>query len=331
MPIYGIVLAAGKGTRMKSDLPKVLHKLLGKPLIAYVIDLLKDVGISSIYLVLGHKAEKVKQHLNSYDNLFYVIQKEQLGTAHAVFCCKDNLEGISGHCLIMCGDTPLFTKETISLFLKKHLENELVVSILSSIISNPTGYGRILRDENGNLIGIREEKDATASEKQINEINTGCYIINLKYLFSLLDDIDCNNVQGEYYLTDIVASAIKRKLKVDAFPIANEIEAVGINSRQQLAFAESVLLKRLRENFMANGVTFSMPSTTYVEPSVSIGNDVFIGPHSILKGKVVIKDKAYISGLCYLEDSVVDKKEIIKPGSIIINGKRKEYYFNGQS
>ncbi len=316
--LYAIVLAAGKGTRMKSGLPKVLHPLLGKPLVGHVIDLLNEVNISSIYLVLGHGADKVKKEL-CYDNLTFVLQAEQLGTAHAVLCCKRYIDGVDGDCLIMCGDTPLFTKNTISLFIKEHFRNNSDLSILSSFLSDPTGYGRILRDKDRKLIGIKEEKDASDVEKKINEINTGCYIVNLRYLFNLLDEIDCNNAQGEYYLTDIVAKALKKNLKVKAFPLADEVEAIGVNSRKQLAFAESVLLERLRNIFMDRGVTFSIPSTTYLEPTVTIGQDVFIGPQCILKGNTVIRDRATIMGLCYIEDAVINEGEIVRPGTVKIN------------
>ncbi len=317
--LASIILAAGKGTRMKSRLPKVLHPLLGKPLLAHVIDLLKSMSVEQIVVVVGHGAELVRRTFNQ--EFEFVYQQEQLGTGHAVACAKDALLERKHSVLIICGDTPLFQKTTLESFIDAHHQSHNVVSILSSHFENPFGYGRIVRDGSGNFSRIVEEKDATEEEKTITEVNTGTYMVEVRFLFELVTQLECNNAQGEYYLTDIVGLAASKGLKVGAYPFAEEEEALGVNSRAQLARAESVLLHRKRAELMDFGVTLSMPETIYIEPCVEVGQDCQIGPFCVLKGKTVLGEGVKLDAHCYIEDSVISSRAYISAFSKVINGK----------
>ncbi len=317
--LVSIILAAGKGTRMKSRLPKVLHPLLGKPLLAHVIDLLKSVSVEQIVVVIGHGADKVRRFFN--DDVEFVYQEQQLGTGHAVACARDALAGVKQSVLIICGDTPLFQQVTLKSFIDAHHKSNNIVSILSSHFANPFGYGRIVRDGLGNFSRIVEEKDATEEEKAIKEVNTGTYMVEAQFLFELVSQLECNNAQGEYYLTDIVGLAASNGLKVGAFPLAKEEEALGVNSRAQLARAEAVLLRRKRGELMDSGVTLSMPETIYVEPDVEAGPDCQIGPFCILKGKTVLGEGVKLDSHCYIKDSVIKPRVYISAFSKVVDGK----------
>ncbi len=319
--IAAVVLAAGKGTRMKSSTPKVLHHLLGKPMLGHVIDLLNEAGVSSAVVVVGHGAEDVSGYLATIDekiDIRTVLQEEQLGTGHAVDCCRKFFEEWQGHILIICGDTPLFRADTIKKFMASHARASNSVSVLSCILNDPEGYGRIIRDESeGRFTGIVEEKDATAQQKTIREVNSGTYMVSSEFLFSALKNIDNSNAQGEYYLTDIVALAVAMGLQVNAYPFATEEEALGINSRYQLSVAEGVMLSRLRKYWMDRGVTFQNASTTYIEKGVSLSNDVIIEPNVVMRGNTVVGSGARIGAFSLLEEAVIADGEQIPPRSYL--------------
>ena len=320
--IIGIILAAGKGTRMRSKTPKVLHELLGRPLIEYPIRLLNDCGAGDIIVVIGHGASKVLSALKEF-NVLTVIQGEQLGTGHAVMCARDLLVDRKGHCLIICGDMPLFKRESIGAFIEFHQKGKNSLSILSTMVSNPYGYGRIIRSDSGEVLGIVEEKDASFSQRSINEINTGTYLVENSTLLGCLESISNENVQGEYYLTDIVKIARARGESVGAFLLEDSSESQGVNSRQDLARAERILLERLRNALMSSGVTMVMPETIYVEYEVVVENDVVIGPFCVLKGKSCIKTGARIGAHTYIEDSVIGEGEVVPPFSKYIGRSRE--------
>ncbi len=315
-PLVGVVLAAGKGTRMKSTLPKVLHPLLGRPMLSYVLDLLTNLDVARKVVVVGHKAESVKKEFDD-SQVDFVLQAEQLGTGHAVKQTQDVLSDVKADILIICGDTPVFTLETLKKFVSEHRKNRSRLSILSSFFENPRGYGRIVRNSSQEFLmdKIVEERDATFEERQIKEINTGTYLVDAEMLFKLLDKLDDNNDQGEYYLTDIVSHAVAQGELVYAFPFASEEEALGVNSRADLSKAESILLKRLRLHWMAQGVTFEMANTTYLEPTVKLGKDVVVRPHVVMKGDVEVGDNAVIGSFSYLRDVSVEEGANIAPFS----------------
>ncbi len=311
-----LVLAAGKGTRMRSSVPKVLHPLLGRPLLGHVLGLLRASGIDRIVVVVGHGADRVMETFRGA-GLDFVIQEQQLGTGHAVACAEKEVGPGDSDILIICGDTPLIREETLKEFIRRHQESGNRLSILSSNFPNPTGYGRIVRDHNGVFKRIVEEKDALETEKRITEINTGTYLVDRKVLFTLVKELSSDNAQGEYYLTDIVELAVNEGLKVDAFCLASEEEALGVNSRYQLAVAEKVLLNRKRKALMDSGVTISMPDTVYVEPEVRVEPDSFIGPGTILKGKSTVGAGAFIAGHCYIEDAQIPAGKTLEPFTIL--------------
>ncbi len=241
--IKAVILAAGKGTRMKSDLPKVIHEALEKPMVEYSIDAAKGAGATDIYLVVGHKAELVKEVVG--DAVTYVEQTEQLGTGHAVKCALDFI-GEEGDTLVLCGDTPLITGKTLKELVDKHKEMNNTITVLSTIVDEPTGYGRIVRNHNGEFLKIVEQKDGTEEELAVREINSGMYLFNSKALSMSLGMLNNNNSQGEYYLTDTLEIVKNEGLgKVNAYVIQDADEIKGVNSPEQLAEAEDILRNRV--------------------------------------------------------------------------------------
>ena len=285
MKTKALVLAAGQGTRMKSNGSKVLHKVFGKSIVEYPILAAKHIGVEEICLIVGHKAEDVKAALG--ESVSYVLQKEQLGTGHAVMQASDFIAD-ADEVMILCGDTPLITAETLKKMLDFHREKENSVTVLSTFMEDPTGYGRIVRSESGNMLKIVEQKDASEEEKRINEINGGIYTFDGKLLQYALSKLTNNNAQGEYYLTDTIEILLAEGHKVDAIAIEESDDIAGVNSRIQLAGVTQVMKERINEKHMANGVTLIDPSNTYIEPDVVIGKDTIIEPGCMLQGKTTI-------------------------------------------
>lgn len=239
--IRAVVLAAGKGTRMKSELPKVATVLNGKALINHVLDNLISSGISNITVVVGYKKEQVMQLCSNYKNVNFVEQTEQLGTGHALLCCEDSLKNFTGNLLVACGDVPLITPQTFKLLADYHISKDHAVTVLSSEAENPKGYGRIIRNNSDELLAIVEEKDASDSEKLVTEINTGTYVFNSPSVFSDLKSVNKENAQGEYYLPDLVKIANNKNLKTGALKLTNPLESTGINSQDDLAYSENLI------------------------------------------------------------------------------------------
>ena len=291
MKTKALILAAGQGTRMKSHSSKVLHKVFGKSLVEYPILAAREVGVEEVCLIVGHKAEDVKEALG--DRVSYVLQKEQLGTGHAVMQAMEFIES-ADEVLILCGDTPLVTGDTLKGMLEFHHANKNAITVLSALIEDPTGYGRIVRDGNGNLVKIVEQKDATEEEKTINEINGGMYAFDAKLLKYALSKLTNNNVQNEYYLTDTIEILLKEGHRVDAIATQQADDIAGVNSRVQLAAVTEVMKKRVNEKHMSNGVTIIDPINTYIEPDVVIGKDTIIEPGCMLQGKTVIGENCLI-------------------------------------
>jgi len=236
-----LILAAGKGTRMGSDLAKVLHQIHERPLLDYVIDVARAAGSEEIVVIVGHQADLVRETFADR-RLIFVEQREQLGTGHAVLQAREAFAGYDGDVLILCGDVPLLKSATIQSLVDNHLAEKAVVSVLTTIPPPPHAYGRIVKDQNGNVLKIVEHKDATDVERQIGEINTGIYCVDTKFLFDALGKVTNNNQQKEYYLTDIVEIAVREGRKVKSFIAADYVEVMGINTLEELARAEKHLL-----------------------------------------------------------------------------------------
>ncbi len=290
--LRAVILAAGKGTRMRSKLPKVLHKVGGKPMLQHVLDAADAAGAAEKIVIVGHGAELVESMVGEQGKI--VLQAEQLGTGHAVMQTKEALAGFTGTAMILCGDTPLLDGEELKKFYEAHLQSGAAATVLTAFMDNPFGYGRIVRDADGNVQGIVEEKDADAQQKLIKEINTGVYCLECPLMFDVLATLTCDNAQGEYYLTDVLTKLNEAGKKVGGVVTADSDMVMGINSRRQLAEAESVMRVRILNKLMDEGVTVMDPSSTFIEGSVKIGRDTVIYPFTWLEGSTVIGEDCEI-------------------------------------
>ncbi len=242
-PTVAVILAAGKGVRMKSDLPKVLHRLGGKPMVEYVIETARQVGAERVILVVGHRWEQSQNSLKHL-KVEFVLQREQLGTGHAVLQTKELLSDFEGDVLILCGDVPLLRADTLKMLLKEHREKKAAATVLTAIFEDPSGYGRIIRDPNGMVQKIVEEMDASTDEKKVREINTGTFCFDRTSLFSVLERVTNDNKQGEYYLTDTLKLLLDKQMPIGAVKALHSSETMGINSTEELQKAEVILLAR---------------------------------------------------------------------------------------
>jgi bifunctional UDP-N-acetylglucosamine pyrophosphorylase/glucosamine-1-phosphate N-acetyltransferase len=301
---------------MKSALPKVLHTVLGRPMLHRVLDVVMDVGVEMPVVVTGHGGDAVVSSLSGVA-CRAVTQEKQLGTAHAVRCAEPFLADFRGDVLIVCGDTPLIQRSTLRAFFESHVRHDRALSILSTILDNPVGYGRILRSASGRVTGIVEEKDASEEERQVREINTGIYLVDAGMLFRLLERVKADNAQGEYYLTDIVRLACQDGRRVGAEPVAGPDESLGVNSRRELARAEDIMLSRVRNSLMDNGVTFHMPETVYVEPEVTMGEDVIIHPNVMVTGRSIIGAGVEIGPFSFIDNCQVEPGTVVPAMSLL--------------
>lgn len=297
-----VVLAAGEGKRMKSEKSKVVFKVAGKEMVNRVIDEAVKAGVNKACVVVGHKADMVMAAVG--DRAQFVTQTEQLGTGHAVMQAKEFIAQ-SENVLILAGDTPLITSETLKSAMKMHIERANSCTVLTSVVDNPFGYGRIIRDEEGNVEKIVEQKDATEKEKAVCEINSGMYAFNSKELIKALDKLTNNNAQGEYYLTDTLSIMKKDMLKVGAYTVADANEISGVNDRLQLAEAEKVMRRRINTRHALNGVTIIDIDGTYIEDDVVIGQDSIVYPGTTLEKGSVIGKNTVIGQNCRIVNSSV--------------------------
>lgn len=298
-----VILAAGMGTRMKSKMPKVLHKVCGKPLSKWVIDASKAAGADKVCAVVGHKAETVKEVLG--DVCEFALQAEQKGTGHAVMQAIDVIKNSKGEVVILNGDTPLITAETINKAIEYHKNNDNQATVITAILDDATGYGRIVRDNDGSVLKIVEQKDASEEEKKINEVNSGMYVFDAQSLVYALDKITPNNAQGEYYLTDTLEILLSAGKKIGGYAISDNDEIRGINDRVQLNEAENIMQKRINEYHMRNGVTMRNPKSVYIEDGVEIGNDTEICQNVTIKSGTKIGSDCVIGSGSMLDRAVI--------------------------
>jgi bifunctional UDP-N-acetylglucosamine pyrophosphorylase/glucosamine-1-phosphate N-acetyltransferase len=311
-----VILAAGKGTRMESDTAKVLHPIAGLPMLTYPVRVAQTTGCEKIIVVVGHQKEQVKNAFQN-QNLIFACQEEQLGSGHAVSVTEPLLKGFVGHVVILCGDVPLLTTETLQHFINGHMAAEAAVSVLSVCLKNPCGYGRIVRDTSGSLLEIVEEKDASGSHKKIEEINTGIYCCKAPFLFQALKKIGTDNSQNEYYLPDIITVAVNEGLTVQALQTENFLEVRGINDRIDLSEAEKVMRQRIVEKHMKNGVTIIDPAVTYIDTEVIIGKNTVIYPQTLVRGSVVIGENCVLEMNCSITNCVVGNRVHLKPFCVV--------------
>ncbi|HBM80772.1 MAG: bifunctional UDP-N-acetylglucosamine diphosphorylase/glucosamine-1-phosphate N-acetyltransferase GlmU [Clostridiales bacterium] len=298
-----IILAAGEGKRMKSKHSKVSHKICGKPMVQYVVNSVKGAMIDDVAVVVGHRAEEVKGCIKG--DVTFVLQEKQAGTGHAVMCCEQFLEGKKGTTLVLYGDTPLISKDTIKDLVAFHNENNFSSTVLTANFKDPAGYGRIVRDTSGNIQRIIEDKDATEKEREIKEINSGIYCFDTEELIDALKQLHNDNSQGEYYLTDTLGIIKRKGLKVGAFLVKDSDEVVGINSRIQLADVAGMIRAATVRKLMADGVTIIDPGAVYIDADVSVGMDTIIYPGTVIEGHTKIGEDCIIGPGARIVDSII--------------------------
>jgi bifunctional UDP-N-acetylglucosamine pyrophosphorylase/glucosamine-1-phosphate N-acetyltransferase len=299
-----IILAAGQGTRMKSDVPKVLHKLGGKPLLLHVLQVSQAFQPRRTAVVVGHGAGAVRQ-IYGAGELAWVVQEKQLGTGHAVLSAQESFSDFDGDILILSGDVPLIPERIIARMLARHREETAALTLMTAILHDPTGYGRVLRDENGKLIATVEEKDATEPQRRIQEVNAGVYVAQREFLFEALERVNNDNRQREYYLPDIVGIGLGQGRRIATVQVEDPSEVMGINTREELARMEKTLRDRINRKWMEAGVTLKDPETVYIDDAVTIGRDTVIGPNTQLCGRTVVGERCRIDGSAYVMDSQI--------------------------
>jgi len=314
MPLSVVILAAGKGTRMKSSIPKVLHRLANKPLLEHVYDTAKNLGAEEIVVIYGHGGELVKETCKHFDAK-WVEQKEQLGTGHAVKQAFDSVN-LKNNVLVLYGDVPLTKKATLQDLLN---DSEGKVALLSVNLDDPFGYGRILRNNDNQVTGIVEQKDASDEQQQIKEVNTGILACNGETLKQLLNNIDNKNSQGEYYLTDIFELAAKDKIKIKTAQPDSSYEVEGVNNRLQLAALERIFQKNLADELMTNGVTLADPARIDIRGNVKISNDVYIDINALIEGDVEIGTGTNIGPNCVIINTTIGDNVNIKANCVLEN------------
>jgi bifunctional UDP-N-acetylglucosamine pyrophosphorylase/glucosamine-1-phosphate N-acetyltransferase len=315
-----VILAAGQGTRMKSRLPKVLHPVAGRSMIAHVLRTASSVNPATTTLIVGHQADTVRDRLRDVPGLQFALQEPQRGTAHALQQAEPALTGRSGTLVLLSGDVPLLTATTLAGLLDAHRAAGAAATVVTANVERPYGYGRIVRTA-GRIARIVEEKDASPAERQIHEINSGIYAFDLAPLFEALRTIASKNAQGEYYLTDLIGIYRRRKLRVETFTVDNAAEIRGVNSRSELAEVSAIVRQTKNEELMAAGVTIVDPATTYIDPDVQVGADTVIHPGVVLEGQTRVGAACEIHAYSRLVDSEIGDRVTVKNYCLIVGAR----------
>ncbi len=313
--ITAVILAAGKGTRMKSQKAKVLHEVFFRPMLHYVMDAVREASVSTTAVIVGHQRDWVMEMLDGYA-FTPVIQDKQLGTGHAVLCGEDACSG-SDTVLILCGDSPLIKSETLKEMIRQHREAESILTLMTTEIADPFGYGRIIKNDRGQVQAIVEEKDTDEAQRTIREVNAGIYLADREFLFQALGKVGTDNSQGEVYLTDIVAIANEQGHCVATFFHEESVDVLGVNSRVELAAAHAELQKRRNTELMLSGVTMYGPESISIEPGITVGRDTIIHPNVRITGNSQIGIGCIIEPGVFLHDSSIGNNAIIGAGSTL--------------
>jgi bifunctional UDP-N-acetylglucosamine pyrophosphorylase / glucosamine-1-phosphate N-acetyltransferase len=321
--IHVVILAAGQGTRMKSRMAKVLHRLAGKPLIEHVLRAAQALHPATVTMVVGHEADSIRSFVGEQPNIGWVLQKPQLGTAHALQQAEPRLAGKHGTLILLSGDVPMLRATTLRRLVDTHQTARAAATIVTAIVDRPYGYGRIVRAR-GRIARIVEERDASPKDRQVREINGGIYAFDLAPLFDALRGIASQNAQGEYYLTDLVAIYRRRKLRVETLLVENPHEIRGINSRTELAEVSRIVRQTKNEELMAAGVTMIDPATTYIDPDVQIGPDTVIHPGVAIEGQSRIGAACEIHSNVRIVDSEIADKVVIQDFCLILGSRIAE-------
>ncbi|MGH7322353.1 MAG: NTP transferase domain-containing protein, partial [Candidatus Rokuibacteriota bacterium] len=312
---WAVILAAGEGKRMRSDRAKVLHRLAGRPLIEYPVALARAVGAAGIVVVVGHQGESVREALAGVPALTFAEQREQRGTGHALAVAKGAIPETATAILLLYADVPLLSVATVERLLTRHRRTRAAATVLTFTPADPTGYGRVLRrgGRRGRIVGIVEERDATARQRRIREVNSGIYCFDPRRLWPALDGLSPQNDQGELYLTDVVGRLARGRRRVEAVPVDDPLEVAGINDRRQLARLEATLRERALARLMTEGVTVLDPASTYVAVDVAVGRDSVLYPGVLLEGRTVIGQGCVIGTGCQLADMTLGNRVTLRP------------------
>ncbi|MGH8864854.1 MAG: bifunctional UDP-N-acetylglucosamine diphosphorylase/glucosamine-1-phosphate N-acetyltransferase GlmU [Burkholderiales bacterium] len=325
-PVSGlgaVVMAAGLGKRMKSKLAKVLHPVAGRPMVLYGVDLAQQLAGEHVAVVVGYQGKDVRAAIEAggpRTPVIIVEQTRQLGTGHAVQQARDMFRRLGkalSTYVILNGDTPLLQAETLQALLQLHQDEHAAVTLLTATVDDPAGYGRVVRAKDGHVQKIVEDRDATGGERQIHEINVGTYAMDGPFLFEALDKLQPRNAQGEYYLTDVVALAVERRLRVSALAVREPAEGMGINTREQLAAAEQAIRRRICVHWMQEGVTLRNPATTSIDADVTIGRDTVIHPDVTLEGRTTIGEDCIVRSHTRISDSVLGHRVVVQDHCVI--------------
>jgi len=319
--VAAIILAAGKGTRMKSSVVKVLHPVAGRPMILWPVAAARAAGAAPVVLVVGHQADAVRSMFQADPDIRTALQAEQLGTGHAVACARGELADFNGTVLILCGDTPLLRSETVRDLIAFHREQGASLTVLTATVDNPYGYGRVVRDSSGRVVRIVEQKDATPAEQAIREINSGIYCMEAGFLNANIDSISSDNAQQEFYLTDLVSIADDKGLTCLGRPTDDADEIMGVNDRVQLAEAARILRRRINNDLMCAGVSLIDPALSYIDHGVSIGPDTVVYPNCSISGATTIGSGCIIESNVSIKESSLGNGCHIKAGSVLENSR----------
>jgi bifunctional UDP-N-acetylglucosamine pyrophosphorylase/glucosamine-1-phosphate N-acetyltransferase len=327
-----IILAAGVSKRMNTELPKVLHEVCGRAMLAYVLDACRGVGVSTMHVVVGFRADLVQQQFSDAKDIIWIEQQEQRGTAHAITCCREHLKNFDGETLVLCGDGPLVRAETLNTLIGKHQMERAAATLATAVLDDPTGYGRIVRDRYGNIQGIVEDANCNRDQLTIHEVNPSYYLFNNRLLFEAVAQVEPDDVKNEYYLTDAVSRIIATGHKVVAVTAVRPEEAMGVNSRAELSVASKIMQRRIQQELMDHGVTIVDPDNTWIDARAKIGQDTVIEPFTYIHGDVKIGSSCRIGPFAYLRSGTVLKNEVVLgvfaeiKNSTLANGVRARHH-----